>query len=149
MSRHREELSLIGIGFWLRWQIALSLSGGGADELIIITGDGNRVTLSSDEVPLEQQLQAYYRSLAIECSRLPLGVVEPNFTDSLSQDNVALNDVYTDLHVLSCLKVNVEEKGDMHAWGLHLARGEKAKNGLPDELRDLLPVRFVLGYIAK
>ena len=100
-------------------------------------------------MPLEAWFPIGFIFPAGECSRLPLGVVEPNFTDSLSQDNVALNDVYTDLHVLSCLKVNVEEKGDMHAWGLHLVRGEKTKNGLPDELRDLLPVRFVLRYIAK
>ncbi|RLD07396.1 MAG: hypothetical protein DRI32_00945, partial [Chloroflexi bacterium] len=93
--------------------------GGNAEGLIIITGDGNRITLSPDDVPLDVQMQAYYRSLAIECRRLPLGVVDPNFADPLSQDNFSLNDVYTDLHVVSGLtpEEKEEKKGDMRAWG--------------------------------
>ncbi|RLD01507.1 MAG: hypothetical protein DRI32_09445, partial [Chloroflexi bacterium] len=138
------------------------------------------------------QMQAYYRSLAIECRRLPLGVVDPNFADPLSQDNLSLNDVYTDLHVVSGLtpEEKEEKKGDMRAWGLRLARGEggeriellqaiampearlltlvgdpgsgkttftnyltylltEESEGLPEELKGLLPVRLVLRHTAK
>ena len=191
------DVSTQGGAFIGRDQILATLAdhsviiGGNAEGLIIITGDGNRVTLSPDEVPLDLQLQAYYHSLAIECRRLPLGVVDPNFADPLSQDNVSLNEVYIDLHVVSGLKTEDKEEGDMRIWGLRLARGEggerlellkaiarpearlltlvgdpgsgkttftnyltyllteSLENGLPNELKGLLPVRLILRHTAK
>jgi len=97
--------------------------GGNASGLIVITGDGNQITLSPDQVSPSVILQAYYRALMLECRRLPLGVVDPNFMAPLEQDQVALNDVYTDLHVVSGLRVSEEEK-DSHSWGMRLARGD-------------------------
>ncbi|GAB4468302.1 MAG: SUMF1/EgtB/PvdO family nonheme iron enzyme [Anaerolineales bacterium] len=94
--------------------------GGNAQGVVIVTGDHNRLTLAAEQVPPEVLLKMYYRSLALECRRLPLGVVDPNFVAPLSQDEVPLSDVYTDLHVVSPL---VEEAKDPRAFGLHLARG--------------------------
>ncbi|MDX9990886.1 MAG: SUMF1/EgtB/PvdO family nonheme iron enzyme [Anaerolineales bacterium] len=100
--------------------------GGNAQGVIVITGDNNRVTLGADQVPPEALLKMYYRSLSLECRRLPLGVVDPNFADPLSQDGVSLSDVYTDLHVVSPLG-NAEEEKDLRAFGLHLARGKEGE----------------------
>lgn len=53
--------------------------GRGAEHPIVITGDGNRVELAAAEAAPAVLLTAYYRDLAAECSRLPLGVVDPRF----------------------------------------------------------------------
>ena len=95
--------------------------GGDANGLTIITGDGHRLTLPPDEVPLKTLLQAYYRSLANECCRLPLGVVDPQFVRPISQGDVSLSDVYVDLDVVSPPPIEEKEKGN---WGLRVARGE-------------------------
>ncbi len=100
--------------------------GGNAQGVIIVTGENNRVILGADQVPPEALLKMYYRSLTLECRRLPLGVVDPNFADPLNQDGVSLNEVYTDLHVVSPLSA-VEEEKDMRAFGLHLARGKEGE----------------------
>ncbi|HHH41247.1 MAG TPA: NACHT domain-containing protein [Chloroflexi bacterium] len=56
---------------------------------------------SPDRVPPTALLQAYYRSLAAECSRLPLGVVDPRFLPTGTEEPgaVALSGVYVDLEV--------------------------------------------------
>lgn len=100
--------------------------GGNAQGVIIITGDNNRVILDADQVSPEILLKMYYRTLALDCRRLPLGVVDPNFADPLSQDGVSLSDVYTDLHVVSPLSV-AENAKDMRVFGLHLARGKEGE----------------------
>ena len=100
--------------------------GGNASGLVVITGDGNQIVLTPEQVPPDVILKAYYRSLAIECCRLPLGVVDPNFVAPLEQDKISLNDVYTDLYVVSGRSVSEEEK-EVRLWGLRLARGEGGK----------------------
>ncbi len=89
---------------------------------IIITGD---ITIGSASLPQEQLpeilLQAYYRSLSAECSRLPLGVVDPQFISPGDGPALTLHDVYTNLDVVSPPR----EKGESEThWGLRLARGE-------------------------
>jgi predicted NACHT family NTPase len=69
-------------------------------------------------------LRAYYRSLANECRRLPLGVVDPRFVRPQQEGQVSLPDVYVDLAVVSPVR---GEDEDMLAWGLRLARGEGAE----------------------
>jgi hypothetical protein len=53
--------------------------GGDADGLNVITGDGNTIHLSPDQIPPDTLLEAYYRSLAKECCHLPLGVIDTQF----------------------------------------------------------------------
>ncbi|WP_295387892.1 SUMF1/EgtB/PvdO family nonheme iron enzyme, partial [uncultured Thiodictyon sp.] len=69
----------------------------------------------------EQLLSAYYRDLAAECSRLPLGVVDPRFAQPGARTEVDLPSVYTDLHVVV---VPREEGEDERRYGLRLARAE-------------------------
>jgi hypothetical protein len=62
--------------------------GSNARGIIIQTGDGNTITRSVDQVPPIALLQSYYRSLAEECRRLPLGVVDPRFVQPGKQGEV-------------------------------------------------------------
>ena len=92
---------------------------------IIITGDNNLVlTLPPDQAP-ELLLRLYYRSLAAECSRLPLGLIHEEFARPGVDSSVTLPSVYTDLDVVSAPP---EEKGkskeDRRWMGLRLERGE-------------------------
>ena len=50
---------------------------------------------------LRALLQAYLGALAVECSRLPLGVVDPRFLPTGAERRVALPDVYVDLDVVA------------------------------------------------
>jgi len=75
--------------------------GGDAQGLIAVTGDGNRITVAPDQVPPEALEAAYLRSLARECQRLPLGVVDPRFLQTGSETPVPLPEVYVDLKVLA------------------------------------------------
>jgi len=95
--------------------------GGDARGLNVITGSGNRITISPDQVSLDTLLRAYFRSLAAECSILPLGVVDPHFARPNHEGEVLLPDVYTDLDVTSPPS---REKETRRAWSLRLARGE-------------------------
>jgi len=95
--------------------------GGDARGVVVVTGDGNTVVLKPDGVPVEDLLRAYYRSLANECSHLPLGLVDPRFAHPVSEGEVTLADVYTDLDVVSPPHAKDEPE---RAWGLRLARGE-------------------------
>jgi formylglycine-generating enzyme required for sulfatase activity len=45
----------------------------------------------------EADLKAYLRSLAVECSKLPLGIIDEQFAN---KNPLSLKDVYIDLHVL-------------------------------------------------
>jgi hypothetical protein len=74
------------------------------------------------QVPPEALLQGYYRALAAECSRLPLGVVDPRFLQTGSQTPVPLTDIYVDLDVLAPVR---EEGGKGERVFLaRLAKGE-------------------------
>lgn len=84
----------------------------------IFTGDLN-VTMGENE-GLEVLLQAYYRMLAAECSRLPLGLVDAKFA-APGQEGLKLTSVYTDLDVVSPPRTEDESH---FRWGMRLARGE-------------------------
>jgi hypothetical protein len=98
--------------------------GGDANHLALITGDGNRVQIATGEAPPEILLKAYFRDLAAECRRLPLGVVDPRFAQHGAGTEVSLPSVYTDLHVVS---VPREEGEDERRYGLRLARGDEGE----------------------
>ena len=76
----------------------------------------------ADQVPPDALLQAYLRAVAAECSRLPLGVVDPRFLQADPRAPVSLSNVYVDLDVVAPLR----EEGGKEATGLlrHLAQGE-------------------------
>lgn len=98
---------------------------GSAERMVIVTGDGNRITVSADQLDPRDLLQAYMRALAVDCGRLPLGQVDPSFTNPRSQEQVTLQDVYTDLHVVSPLSAEddaAEKQG--RRFGFHLSRGD-------------------------
>jgi formylglycine-generating enzyme required for sulfatase activity/energy-coupling factor transporter ATP-binding protein EcfA2 len=96
--------------------------GGDAQGLTVITGDGNRVNISPEDVPVDTLLKAYYRSLAAECSRLPLGVIDVEFVRTSRKGDVPLPDVYVDLDVTTPPKPDEEE--DRRDWALRLERGD-------------------------
>ena len=96
--------------------------GGGAQGLTVITGDGNRINISPEDIPVDTLLNAYYRSLAAECSRLPLGVIDVEFVRKSSKGDVPLPDVYVDLDVTTPPKP--DEGEDRHDWALRLEKGD-------------------------
>jgi formylglycine-generating enzyme required for sulfatase activity len=98
--------------------------GGDADHVILITGDGNQVRIATAEATPQILLSAYYRDLAAECSRLPLGVVDPRFAQPGAATEVSLPSVYTDLHVVS---VPREEGEEERRYGLRLARADEGE----------------------
>ena len=93
---------------------------------IIITGDNNQVTLSPDQAPAVL-LRLYYKFLAAECSRLPLGLVNEEFTTPGSDRKITLQTIYTGMDVVSPPQVEHEEGQEKSAqrwYGLRLERGE-------------------------
>ena len=99
--------------------------GGGAQGLTVITGDGNRINISPKDVPVDILLNAYYRSLAAECSRLPLGVIDVEFVRANRKGDVPLPDVYVNLDVTTPPKP--DEGEDRHDWALRLEKGSGDK----------------------
>ncbi len=95
--------------------------GGDARHVLVITGDGNQVAVSVDQVTTDELLRGYYRALAQECRRLPLGVVDPRFAQPGAKGDVSLVDIYTDLDVVSAPRADEEAS---QRWGLRLARGD-------------------------
>ena len=78
-----------------------------------------------DRVLADDLLVPYCRALADECSRLPLGVVDPQFVRPAHEGKVSLPEVYVDLDVVSTrLEEGQGGLADVRAWGLRLARGE-------------------------
>lgn len=51
--------------------------------------------------PPELLLAAYYRSLADECRRLPLGVIDTQFVRTANEASIPLPDIYVDLDVVA------------------------------------------------
>ena len=88
---------------------------------LVVTGDGNTFTFQADEVP-KVLLAAYLRSVAHECSRLPLGLLDPDFAMPGAESQVTLRNVYTDLEVVSPPR---GEEESHRFWGMRLAKGEE------------------------
>jgi formylglycine-generating enzyme required for sulfatase activity len=71
--------------------------------------------------PPEELLKAYYRALAAECSRLPLGVIDARFVQTSGDVPLPLAQVYVDLDVTT---PPPQERGESErAWALKLERG--------------------------
>jgi len=93
----------------------------GRDKWQLILGD-QYVGVPADQVPPDVLLDAYLRSLAGECSRLPLGVVDPRFLQTSAETPLPLAEVYVDLDVLTPAREGQEEGGG--AFLKRLAQGE-------------------------
>ena len=88
----------------------------GRDQIVNITA----------ESPPDDLLAAYYRCVAAECRRLPLGVIDKEFLRTsqgvvAGQHDVPLPDVYVDLDVVTPAE---ERDRDGRAWAMRLIRGE-------------------------
>src|SRR3990172_4744857 len=113
----------------LESQLALLTEGGAVITGGVDTGGGKfvgRDDLSTTinvtaDAPPEELLEAYYRSLANECRRLPLGVIDVEFVRTSGEQLVPLPDIYVDLDVVT--PASQREK-DERAWALRLMRGE-------------------------
>ena len=91
---------------------------------IIITGDGNTVSVAADQAPAVL-LRFYYKSLKADCSRLPLGLVNEEFTAPGMETQVTLQNVYTDLDVVSPPRPEGDDGPGKQRWfGFRLERGE-------------------------
>lgn len=97
--------------------------------------------LDATEQP-ETLLAAYYRSLAEECRRLPLGIIDSQFVSAKGEDAVPLTDIYVDLDVTA---PSAPERGDEKGWAVRAALGEGAERtpllealAAPDDARAVL-----------
>ncbi|HEY4688127.1 MAG TPA: NACHT domain-containing protein, partial [Anaerolineae bacterium] len=114
----------------LEAQLAVLTEGGAVVLGAVDTGGGKFVgrddlstTINaSADAPPEELLEAYYRALANECRRLPLGVIDVEFVRTSGEQPVPLPDVYVDLDVVT--PAGQPQKDDERAWALRLMRGE-------------------------
>jgi len=114
----------------------------GRDKWQIILGD-QYVGLSPDQVPSDTLLQAYLRALAAECSRLPLGAVDPRFLQAGPETPLPLPEVYVDLDVIAPVREE-REKGEA-AFPGQLGRGEGGeRTPLLEAIAHPQATRFVL-----
>jgi formylglycine-generating enzyme required for sulfatase activity len=70
----------------------------------------------------EDLLTFYYRALANECRRLPLGVIDTQFIRTSGDQPVPLPDIYVDLDVIAPPRQRA--KNDEREWAWRLLRGE-------------------------
>jgi formylglycine-generating enzyme required for sulfatase activity len=96
-------------------------------DLVLGVKNVTNITNITAESPPEDLLAAYYRCVAAECSRLPLGVIDTQFVRASQggptggEQAIPLPDIYVDLDVVAPVE---ERKRNARAWALQLARGE-------------------------
>lgn len=69
----------------------------------------------------EPLLEDYFRSVAEECRRLPLGIIDTQFVRAAGDGAVPLTDIYVDLDVVAA---KGPERGEERSWAVLAARGE-------------------------
>ena len=109
--------------------------------------EGNLIINPETDAP-EELLRAYYRCLAVECSHLPLGVIDKEFvrasggSTAQTEEAIPLPDIYVDLDVVAPAQ---EREKNARAWALQLSRGEgKERTPLLDALGQRAAARTVL-----
>jgi formylglycine-generating enzyme required for sulfatase activity len=103
---------------------SIAIGGDANGNIFYINAAGENEPLGSAEQAGEIFLDAYYRLLAEECSHLPFGIVDAHFAGPRAQGELRLDDVYTDLDVVSPLR---REDEDKYSFGMRLARGEEGE----------------------
>ncbi len=82
----------------------------------------DKITINvAERATPDNLLKAYYRSLAAECRRLPLGVIDKEFVRTSGEQLIPLPDIYIDLDVIQPLH---QDEPSEHAWAARLMRGE-------------------------
>jgi formylglycine-generating enzyme required for sulfatase activity len=77
-----------------------------------------------------EEIAAYYRALAADCKRLPLGIIDTRFISTAGEDAVVLPDIYVDLDVVTpASELSEEEEGKApeekaRRWAQWLSWGE-------------------------
>ena len=97
----------------------------GRDDYSVTTN----IITTPDQYPPEDLLQAYYRALANECCRLPLGIIDTQFIRASGEQPVPLPDIYVDLDVITPIEQRAPtgvHQPDERAWAWRLLRGEGA-----------------------
>lgn len=105
----------------------------GGNGVVLVDSTVNSIVLGADREAPEKLLQAYYRSLAAECRRLPLGVIDKEFVRTSGEQMIPLPDIYIDLDVIE----PIHEGDSERAWAARLSRGEgRQRTGLLDTLAE-------------
>ncbi len=119
----------------------LYLIGGDTHGLIVANAVGEKQRVPLEQVQTDELLAFYYRWLAAECRRLPLGIIDTRWLDSGEQQNVPLPDVYVDLDVIpSAPKASESARG----WALRLVRGHDEGGGRVPALTALASERLAV-----
>lgn len=63
---------------------------------------------NSSEHKLETHFDRYMHHLNVECSRLPLGILDPQFQDPEQKDNIRLENIYTQLDSMDVKNIKDE-----------------------------------------
>ncbi|MFN8595279.1 MAG: SUMF1/EgtB/PvdO family nonheme iron enzyme [Anaerolineae bacterium] len=105
--------------------------GGSNSGIMLVDSQVSSIVLGADREAPEKLLQAYYRSLAAECRRLPLGIIDKEFVRTSGEQTIPLPDIYIDLDVIEPMHEDDSER----AWAARLSRGEgRARSSLIDML---------------
>ena len=142
-----DELAKLGSNAVTNWEKASrppSPQGGRTGSTTIITGGaayigGNVDTGGGDVIARDKHethihnyaaapgdapkapLDDYFRSVAAECCRLPLGIIDTQFVRTAGDGAVPLTDIYVDLDVVAA---KGPERGEERSWAVLAARGE-------------------------
>lgn len=90
-----------------------------------------------------EAIASYLRKVSTDCTRLPLGIMDPRFATTIGNEEPSLPDIYVDLDVIATATIE-SPWGDYH-WALQLAAGEgEERTPLVDLLRSTGHRRVVL-----
>jgi formylglycine-generating enzyme required for sulfatase activity len=116
-----------------RDKIASASVGGNNAGVVLVDSNVSSIIVGADREAPEKLLQAYYRSLAAECRRLPLGVIDKEFVRTSGEQMIPLPDIYIDLDVIE----PIHDADSERAWAARLSRGEgRQRTSLLDTLAD-------------
>lgn len=122
---------------------------------IAVRGPGSpRIgNLCETSVGDSEAINSYLRNVSKDCSRLPLGIMDPRFAITVGNEDPSLPDIYVDLEVVAPAGATIESpstfpaphpRGDYH-WALQLAAGEgEERTSLLELLRATRHRRVVL-----
>lgn len=90
-----------------------------------------------------EEIAAYFRALAADCKRLPLGIIDTRFISTAGENTVLLPDIYVELHVVTpAIELSEGEEGgapeeETRRRSHRLARGEgRGRTSLPEAVAD-------------
>jgi hypothetical protein len=99
--------------------------------------------------PPEPLLAAYYRSLADECRRLPLGVIDTQFVRTANEASIPLPDIYVDLDVVAPAAPRATKRNAPGPTAYHGRKGRRASLSSPPWPRPRAPAPSCSGTPAR